>query len=198
MRPPPPSCCRLTLWPAGSDLFRPFLPIPRRRRARRCCPTLSSRSARRRLASGRSRCRRHGCETPCTPRCCSALAAACRAGGRVAGAADCGGRDVPRDENREAHEEELEANDHQGEEEPRRSGPTGLNAPSAVRQQGLTPAPDAQATFVGEGFTRKPPKYERFIRPTASARECPPPPMPPAAQPRRAGFGPGPACLQPC
>ena len=29
MRPPPPSCCRLMLWPAaGSDLFRPFLPIP--------------------------------------------------------------------------------------------------------------------------------------------------------------------------
>ena len=24
-----------------------------------------------------------------------------------------------------------------------------------------------KATFVGEGFTRKPPKYERFIRPTA-------------------------------
>ena len=23
-----------------------------------------------------------------------------------------------------------------------------------------------KATFVGEGFTRKPPKYERFIRPT--------------------------------
>ena len=26
-----------------------------------------------------------------------------------------------------------------------------------------------KATFVGEGFTRKPPKYERFIRPRASA-----------------------------
>lgn len=24
-----------------------------------------------------------------------------------------------------------------------------------------------KVTFVGEGFTRKPPKYERFIRPTA-------------------------------
>jgi hypothetical protein len=26
-----------------------------------------------------------------------------------------------------------------------------------------------QVTFVGAGFTRKPPKYERFIRPTGEA-----------------------------
>jgi ribosome biogenesis protein NSA2 len=27
-----------------------------------------------------------------------------------------------------------------------------------------------KVTFVGPGFTRKPPKYERFIRPTGAAR----------------------------
>jgi ribosome biogenesis protein NSA2 len=29
-----------------------------------------------------------------------------------------------------------------------------------------------KVTFVGPGFTRKPPKYERFIRPTGEARGC--------------------------
>ena len=40
-----------------------------------------------------------------------------------------------------------------------------------------------KATFVGEGFTRKPPKYERFIRPTVRSLPLPQqPPIPPLSE----------------
>ncbi len=43
--------------------------------------------------------------------------------------------------------------------------------PCPPRHATSTHACTAQMTFVGPGFTRKPPKYERFIRPTGKQRK---------------------------
>jgi len=48
----------------------------------------------------------------------------------------------------------------------------GLPCPELSSGAAAVIAAVVQVTFVGPGFTRKPPKYERFIRPTGKALIC--------------------------